>query len=86
MSNPLAIPELVAEVFNHLNNANLINACYVNKIWRLEARRRLYQDRSNIIYSFLKPFLNVFRISYGIITNTGQIKRYRSGIIFPISV
>lgn len=68
MSNPLDIPEVVEKIFKHLDIAELVNMCHVNKLWRLEARRIICHNRSSIIYSFLKWPANHLRLSYGAIT------------------
>ena len=48
--NPLNIPDILANVFGYLPTACLAKLTYVNKMWRLEARHKLYQNRSKIIY------------------------------------
>ena len=62
MSNPLAIPELVAKVIENLDTKDLVKVSYLNKTWRLEARRKLYQNRSIIIYNFFRGYLNNLRL------------------------
>jgi len=76
MSNPLDIPEITAKVFKYLDTKDLVNACYVNKIWRLEAGRIIYQNRNEIIYNLLRPFLNAFRLSYGMIVEETMAMRF----------
>lgn len=61
MSNTIIIPEVVAKVFSFLEARDLAKASLVCKIWRLEARRHLYQDRYSILFSFLKPYLDGIR-------------------------
>jgi hypothetical protein len=62
MINPLAIPELVAKVVENLNIKELAVISALSKTWRLEAQRKLYQNRSTIIYGFFKPYLNDLRL------------------------
>jgi F-box domain len=63
MTNPLAITELLAEVLKNLDTKELVAVSYVNKTWRLEAKKILYKDRSNIIYCILgKVRLNELRL------------------------
>ena len=52
MLNPLQIPEIIGKVVEHLDTQSLAAVSAVNKIWRLEARRKLYQNRRTIIYDF----------------------------------
>lgn len=62
MSNPLAIPDIIAKVIENLDTKDLISVSYLSKTWRLEARRKLYQNRSIIIYNFFKEYLNNLRL------------------------
>src|ERR1044072_5082977 len=62
MSNPLAIPDIIAKVVENLNTKDLVKVSYLNKTWRLEARRKLYQNRSIIIYNFFRGYLNNLRL------------------------
>jgi hypothetical protein len=63
MTNPLAITELLAVVLKNLDTKELVAVSYVNKTWRLEARKILYKDRSNIIYGLWgKARLNELRL------------------------
>ena len=62
MSNPLYITEILAKVFKYLDTQDLAVVSFVNKTWRLEARRIIYQNRSDIIYSFFKRYLNNLRL------------------------
>jgi hypothetical protein len=39
MSNPLAIPDIIAKVIENLDTKDLVKVSYLNKTWRLEARR-----------------------------------------------
>lgn len=64
--HPLAIPEILANVFRFLPTTALVRITYVNKMWRLEARQKLYQNRNEIIYNSLKWFLGSLRINRGI--------------------
>jgi len=64
--HPLAIPEILANVFRFLPTTALVRITYVNKMWRLEARQKLYQNRNEIIYNSLKWFLASLRINKGI--------------------
>ena len=66
MSNPLVIPDILENIFRYLSTTALVKVTHVNKLWRLEARRKLYQNRSEIIYDSLKWFLNEFRLNRGI--------------------
>jgi hypothetical protein len=61
MSNPLAINEILRKVIEHLDIQDLAMVSSVNRTWRLEARRKLFQNRRHIIYSFFKPYLNDLR-------------------------
>jgi len=61
-NNPLAINELLRKVVEHLDIQDLAVVSFVNKTWRLEARRIIYQNRSDIIYSFFKRYLNNLRL------------------------
>src|SRR6185295_13986405 len=63
--HPLAIPEILENVFEFLPNTDLVRLTYVSKMWRLVARHKLYQNRSEIIYKSLKWFLKDFRYYYG---------------------
>src|SRR6266513_89060 len=60
--NPLNTPEILANIFRYLPTGCLVKVTYVNKMWRLEARNKLYQRRSKIIYRLLKKSL-ITRIS-----------------------
>jgi hypothetical protein len=60
--NALNIPEIVSNVFSFLDPKELAKVAMVSKIWRLEARLRLYNNRRHIIYNILKPHLNDIRI------------------------
>src|SRR5688572_18692988 len=62
MNNPLAIPDIIAKVIENLDTKDLVKVSYLSKTWRLEAQRKLYQNRSTIIYNFFKPYLNVLRL------------------------
>src|SRR2546423_15460435 len=62
MSNPLYTTEILANVFKHLDIQDLAVASYINKTWRLEARKIIYQNRSDIIYGFFKKYLNSLRL------------------------
>jgi hypothetical protein len=62
--NPLNIPDILENVFEYLPTTALVRLTYVNKLWRLEARHKLYQNRSEIIYDFHKWFLNTFRLKW----------------------
>jgi hypothetical protein len=62
MSNPLYITEILEEVFKRLDIQDLAVASCVNKTWRLEARKIIYQNRSDIIYGFFKGYLNNLRL------------------------
>jgi hypothetical protein len=62
MSNPLYTTEILAKVFKYLDIQDLTVVSFVNKTWRLEARRIIYQNRSAIIYSFFKRYLNNLRL------------------------
>ena len=64
MSSILGTPEILENIFNYLPTTTLVRLTYVNKLWRLEARNKLYQNRTEIIYKSLKWFLNIFRV-YG---------------------
>lgn len=66
MNNPLAIPEIIAKVVKHLGTKDQANVSCLNKTWRLEARRQLYQNRSDIIYNFFKPDLETRRTEYNV--------------------
>src|SRR5688572_9439305 len=61
MSNPLAINEILRKVIEHLDIQDLAMVSSVNRTWRLEARRKLFQNRRHTIYSFFKPYLNDLR-------------------------
>jgi hypothetical protein len=63
MSNPLYTTEILAKVFKYLDIQDLTVVSFVNKTWRLEARRIIYQNRSDIIYSFFKRYLNNLRLN-----------------------
>src|SRR5437660_11031204 len=62
--NPLNTPEILANIFRYLPTGCLVKVTYVNKMWRLEARNKLYQRRSKIIYGTLESesYLNELRI------------------------
>lgn len=60
--NPLNIPDILENVFEYLPTTALVRLTYVNKLWRLEAKHKLYQNRSKIIYQLLKWFLDTFRL------------------------
>ena len=60
--NPLVIPEILTNIFGYLPTVCLVKLTYVNKMWRLEARNKLYERRSKIIYRLLKKSL-ITRIS-----------------------
>src|SRR6185295_710513 len=77
--HPLAIPEILENVFKFLPNTALVRLTYVSKMWRLVARHKLYQNCSEIIYKSLKWFLKDFRYAYG-----GSYWDYRSHDISPI--
>ena len=62
MNNPLDIPNILENIFSYLPTTCLVRLTYVNKMWRLEARRKLYQNRNEIIYNLLKWPLNDLRI------------------------
>ena len=66
--NPLDNPEILANVFSYLPTACLAKLTYVNKMWRLEARYKLYQYRSKIIYRLVKKQLTTklskFRLTF----------------------
>lgn len=67
--NPLNIPDILANVFGYLPTACLAKLTYVNKMWRLEARHKLYQNRSKIIYRLLKKSLKrvkKFGVAFGL--------------------
>ena len=64
MSNPLVIPEILENIFRYLPTTALVRVTHVSKLWRLEARNKLYQNRSEIIYDFHKWFLNTFRLKW----------------------
>ncbi|CAJ0894081.1 8362_t:CDS:1 [Entrophospora sp. SA101] len=64
MSSILGTPEILENIFSYLPTNSLVRLTYVNKLWRLEARHKLYQNRTEIIYKTLKWFLSTFRI-YG---------------------
>ena len=66
MSNPLAIPEILENIFSYLPTTALVRVTYVSKLWRSEARQKLYQNRNEIIYDLHKWFLNTFRLHGGI--------------------
>src|SRR5437667_9318569 len=62
MINPLQIPEIIGKVVEHLDTRDLAVVSFVNKTWRLEAQRKLYQNRRTIIYDFfLRGWLDVPR-------------------------
>ena len=63
--NPLALPNILENIFNYLPTICLVRLTYVNKMWRLEARHKLYQNRSEIIYKELKWFLEAYRRHWG---------------------
>ena len=58
----LGTPEILENIFSYLPTRSLVRLTYVNKLWRLEARYKLYQNRTEIIYNSLKWFLNIFRV------------------------
>ncbi len=64
--NPLNTPEILANIFRYLPTGCLLKVTYVNKMWRLEARNKLYKCRSKIIYyRLLEPesyLLNQLRV------------------------
>jgi len=64
MSSILGTPEILENIFSYLPTTTLVRLTYVNKLWRLEARYKLYQNRTEIIYNSLKWFLDIFRV-YG---------------------
>nr|CAG8681992.1 10567_t:CDS:1 [Entrophospora candida] len=64
--NPLVIPEILENIFSYLPTTALVRVTYVSKLWRLETRNKLYQNRNEIIYDFHKWFLNIFRLNWGI--------------------
>ena len=66
-THPLVIPEILGNIFSYLPNTALVRLTYVNKLWRLEARHRLYQNRSEIIYNLLKWCLHQLRLDGGIL-------------------
>ena len=55
--HPLNISEILANVFGYLPTVCLVKLTYVNKMWRMEARYKLYQYRSKIIYRLVKKSL-----------------------------
>jgi hypothetical protein len=55
--NPLNTPEILANIFGYLPTACLVQLTYVNKVWRLEAWKKLYERCSKIIYRLLKKSL-----------------------------
>lgn len=57
----MCIPEIIREVVEHLDTQDLAVVSSVNKTWRLEARRKLYQNRRAIIYNFLVEWLDIIR-------------------------
>lgn len=59
MSNALVIPEILANVFRYLPTSCLLKLTYVNKMWRSEARIKLYQKRSKIIYKLVDKSLYI---------------------------
>jgi hypothetical protein len=59
--NPLNIPDILENIFEYLPTETLVRLTYVNRMWRSEARHKLYKDRSKIIYKSLKWFLDTFR-------------------------
>ncbi|CAJ0835721.1 7295_t:CDS:2 [Entrophospora sp. SA101] len=65
-THPLVIPEILENIFRYLPTTALVRVTYVSKLWRLGARNKLYQNRSEIIYDFHKWFLNTFRLKWGI--------------------
>jgi hypothetical protein len=62
-NNPLNIPEILENIFSYLPTETLVRLTYVNKLWRIEARHKLYQNRTEIIYKSLKWFLNECRLN-----------------------
>lgn len=62
MSNPLAIPDIIAKVIENLDTKDLVKVSYLSKTWRLEARRKLYKNRNIIIYNFFRGYLNNLRL------------------------
>jgi len=66
LTHPLVIPEILENIFRYLPTTALVRVTYVSKLWRLEARNKLYQNRNEIIYDFHKWFLNTFRLHQGI--------------------
>ena len=64
MSSILGTPEILENIFNYLPTTSLVRLTYVNKLWRLEAKQKIYQNRTEILYKSLKWFLDTFRI-YG---------------------
>ena len=48
--NPLVIPEILENIFSYLPTTALVRVTYVSKLWRLEARHKLYQNRTEIIW------------------------------------
>ena len=63
--NPLALPNILENIFNYLPTTCLVRLTYVNKMWRLEARHKLYQNRDEIIYKELEWFLDSYRRYWG---------------------
>ena len=63
--NPLALPNILENIFNYLPTTCLVRLTYVNKMWRLEARHKLYQNRGEIIYKELEWFLESYRRHWG---------------------
>ena len=59
-------PEILENIFSYLPTTHLVEATYVCKVWRLEARKKIYQNRSEIIYNFHKWFLNEYRRNWSI--------------------
>jgi len=64
MSNPLAIVEIIRNVATYLDVKELAVVWQLNKTWRLEAQRKLYQNRNTIIYGFFEPYLNDLRLRH----------------------
>ena len=61
----LHIPNILENIFNYLPTTCLVRLTYVNKMWRLEARHKLYQNRGEIIYKELEWFLEAYRRHWG---------------------
>ena len=76
--NPLALPNILENIFNYLPITCLVRLTHVNKMWRLEARHKLYQNRGEIIYKELEWFLALYRRHWG--TPLIRLLEYRKSV------